>query len=143
MAIPFQCQGCGGQFAAPDQLAGKKARCQRCGAVVQVPLAQGPGPRDAGRGDSFGVQGSQGALAAQAFGMAMGAQPAGSYGAQPATSYPAQHGGSYGAQPAGGYGAQPAAGFGAQQATLPPPSYPQHNPYLHPAVSPQGGGMPW
>src|SRR5262245_9167805 len=39
MAIPFQCHQCGGQFAAPEQLAGKKAKCQRCGAVVQVPAA--------------------------------------------------------------------------------------------------------
>src|SRR6185503_11791640 len=39
MAIPFQCHQCGGQFAAPDELAGKKAKCQRCGAVVQVPAA--------------------------------------------------------------------------------------------------------
>jgi hypothetical protein len=39
MAIAFQCHQCGGQFAAPDQLAGQQARCQRCGSVVTVPAA--------------------------------------------------------------------------------------------------------
>lgn len=40
MPIPFQCHQCGSQFAAPDQLAGKQARCQKCGAVVNVPAAR-------------------------------------------------------------------------------------------------------
>src|SRR5262245_61640995 len=39
MAIAFQCHKCGGKFAAPDHLAGQQARCQRCGSVVNVPLA--------------------------------------------------------------------------------------------------------
>ena len=67
MAIPFQCHQCGGQFAAPDQLAGKKAKCQRCGAVVQVPQA-------AHSADPLNAAGS-GHLAAQAFAAAMAGQP--------------------------------------------------------------------
>jgi hypothetical protein len=70
MAIPFQCHQCGGQFAAPDQLAGKKARCQRCGAVVQVPHAA--------------AYVSEGELAAQAFAAAMAGQQPGMY--QPAAA---------------------------------------------------------
>src|SRR5687768_223699 len=38
MAIEFACQQCGGQFAAPEELAGKKAKCKRCGAIVTVPI---------------------------------------------------------------------------------------------------------
>ena len=62
MAIPFQCHQCGGQFAAPDQLAGKKAKCQRCGAVVQVPHAVPA------------AYPSEGELASRAFAAAMAGQ---------------------------------------------------------------------
>jgi|GEM_PF-6314151 len=39
MPIVFQCLHCGSVFAAPDGLAGQRARCQGCRGVVEVPLA--------------------------------------------------------------------------------------------------------
>jgi hypothetical protein len=38
MAIGFTCHQCGGQFAAPEPLSGKQAKCKRCGAIVTVPI---------------------------------------------------------------------------------------------------------
>ncbi len=37
--IQFKCDGCGKQFAVPDQYAGRRARCKGCGTMVQVPTA--------------------------------------------------------------------------------------------------------
>src|SRR5688500_3552686 len=39
MAIAVQCHQCGGEFAAPDAMAGRVARCPRCGAAIEVPHA--------------------------------------------------------------------------------------------------------
>ena len=38
MPIFFHCPNCRREFAAPDQLAGQKARCGSCGSVVGVPF---------------------------------------------------------------------------------------------------------
>ena len=42
MSINVECQGCGGRFQAPDNLAGKRAKCPKCSAVIQ--LGAGPPP---------------------------------------------------------------------------------------------------
>ncbi|WZO98607.1 hypothetical protein EP7_000187 [Isosphaeraceae bacterium EP7] len=39
MAIVFFCQGCGARFDVSDDLAGRKARCKKCGHVAAVPPA--------------------------------------------------------------------------------------------------------
>src|SRR5574340_910886 len=36
MAISVECPGCGRKFQAPEELAGKRARCPQCSAVIQV-----------------------------------------------------------------------------------------------------------
>ena len=38
MAIDFLCSGCGEAFSVPETLAGKKAKCESCGTIVQVPV---------------------------------------------------------------------------------------------------------
>jgi RsiW-degrading membrane proteinase PrsW (M82 family) len=43
MAISFVCRGCGKSIRAPDQFAGKRARCPGCKLVVTVPV---PAPAD-------------------------------------------------------------------------------------------------
>jgi hypothetical protein len=125
MAIPFQCHSCGGQFAAPDQLAGKKAKCQRCGTVVQVPHAA-PGA-------------SEGELAARAFSMAMAGQPVGGTHAAQADLF-----GSAGMPP--GMPANPLTPMGANPYGQAANPYGQQagGAYLQPAVGAGGGGgMPW
>ena len=42
MAIRFSCDGCGATFNVPDNFAGKRAKCKKCGAAVQVPAAEAP-----------------------------------------------------------------------------------------------------
>jgi hypothetical protein len=37
MSIQVRCGQCGKQYAAPDALAGKRARCLQCGAEVEIP----------------------------------------------------------------------------------------------------------
>src|SRR3970040_935088 len=37
--IAFSCRRCGTRFKVPDGLAGKKARCKKCGQNLQVPQA--------------------------------------------------------------------------------------------------------
>ncbi|HEX5106691.1 MAG TPA: hypothetical protein VFV87_22880, partial [Pirellulaceae bacterium] len=99
MAIPFQCHQCGGQFAAPDQLAGKKAKCQRCGAVVEVPAATYAGAGLTTLGPATGGQmPSADPLAnplAHAAANPYGAQVANPYGPQAAGAYPQQDGGAH------------------------------------------------
>jgi hypothetical protein len=126
MAIPFQCHQCGGQFAAPDQFAGKKAKCQRCGAVVQVPHAPA-GP-------------SEGELAAQAFSMAMAGQPVGGRPAPQTDLF-----GSAGMTPNNPV-ANPLTPMGANPYGQAANPYGQQagGAYLQPAVGAgSGGGMPW
>ncbi|OHB66210.1 MAG: hypothetical protein A2V70_12275 [Planctomycetes bacterium RBG_13_63_9] len=36
MPISIECQGCGRKFRAPEELAGKRAKCPQCSAVIQV-----------------------------------------------------------------------------------------------------------
>ena len=38
MAISFTCEGCGKQYTVKDELAGKKAQCKKCNAVMKVPV---------------------------------------------------------------------------------------------------------
>lgn len=40
--IHFRCGGCGRHFNVPDNFAGKKATCNRCGATVSVPDGTSP-----------------------------------------------------------------------------------------------------
>jgi hypothetical protein len=40
MPIQVQCPGCGRQFQAADELAGKRAKCPQCSAAISVPAAQ-------------------------------------------------------------------------------------------------------
>jgi len=37
--IHFACSGCGAQFNVPENFAGRRARCKKCGGVVTVPAA--------------------------------------------------------------------------------------------------------
>lgn len=37
MAISVVCSGCQSQYTVPDNLAGKRAKCKKCGAAIQVP----------------------------------------------------------------------------------------------------------
>lgn len=39
MSIEVACPGCGQRLTAPDQAAGKRARCAGCGASMQIPVA--------------------------------------------------------------------------------------------------------
>src|SRR5258706_111877 len=50
MSIEFRCDGCGKAYKVGDALAGKKARCKACGAVMVVPAAAAAGasPRTSG-----------------------------------------------------------------------------------------------
>jgi hypothetical protein len=47
MAIRFHCQ-CGKLFSLPDNVAGRKARCQQCGKVLTVPMAHRAASEPAG-----------------------------------------------------------------------------------------------
>ena len=42
LAFRFNCPSCGRKFAAKPDLAGKKIRCNRCGAGVRVPAGDIP-----------------------------------------------------------------------------------------------------
>ena len=37
MAISFQCESCSKKYQVADELAGKKAKCTQCGAIIRVP----------------------------------------------------------------------------------------------------------
>ena len=38
MAVTVRCHACDNRLLCPDEAAGKKAKCRRCGAVLRVPL---------------------------------------------------------------------------------------------------------
>jgi hypothetical protein len=42
MPIPAQCGQCGQRYQVPDQMAGKQAKCKKCGAIVVVPTPGSP-----------------------------------------------------------------------------------------------------
>ena len=44
--ITFNCDGCSATFKVPDDKAGKRGKCPRCGAVVSVPSPQAQRSRD-------------------------------------------------------------------------------------------------
>jgi len=44
MTIECRCPGCGGQFRAGDEAAGRRVKCPRCAAVIAVPAAVSTGP---------------------------------------------------------------------------------------------------
>jgi hypothetical protein len=44
MPIPVTCLSCGAKMKAPDNMAGKKSKCPKCGAVVAVPTGTPAGP---------------------------------------------------------------------------------------------------
>ena len=58
--IAFSCEGCGKAFEVDDDLAGRRSRCKRCGAVMRIPdsepvlapLATAPGYGGGGRARS-------------------------------------------------------------------------------------------
>jgi predicted RNA-binding Zn-ribbon protein involved in translation (DUF1610 family) len=60
MPIQFECSACGKKIKAPDENAGKKARCPYCHAVIVVPEpvyeAEDVSAPPAGRQDAYGVQ---------------------------------------------------------------------------------------
>src|SRR5215210_2266042 len=39
MSLRLKCPGCGETLEASPGLAGKKAKCQNCGAVIEIPLS--------------------------------------------------------------------------------------------------------
>src|SRR5438552_17608004 len=39
MSIPIRCEPCDADLKVPDRLAGKKAKCPRCGEVIPVPAS--------------------------------------------------------------------------------------------------------
>jgi len=43
MPIIVQCTGCGGKFRAPDEAAGKRVKCPKCSAVIDVRAPAQPG----------------------------------------------------------------------------------------------------
>lgn len=46
MAIVVQCSGCGGKFRTSDELAGKRLKCPKCAAIIQIGnIVQPPSPR--------------------------------------------------------------------------------------------------
>lgn len=55
MPIHFQCDACGKTTRAPDSLAGKKAKCPHCQAVIQVPEAELAEEVPAEPAESYGV----------------------------------------------------------------------------------------
>lgn len=52
MPITVKCCDCGKALKAPDALAGKKAKCPDCGAVVVVPNLAGPVESNDGQGEA-------------------------------------------------------------------------------------------
>jgi predicted RNA-binding Zn-ribbon protein involved in translation (DUF1610 family) len=44
VAIEVTCPSCTGRFSAPDNAAGKKAKCPKCGGVIAIPTAAPPPP---------------------------------------------------------------------------------------------------
>ena len=46
MSIMVRCAGCGGEFRAKQELAGRRAKCPKCGNVLQVPR-----PKEEAEGD--------------------------------------------------------------------------------------------
>src|SRR3954452_12382040 len=38
--IAFSCAGCGKSFEVQDDLAGRRSRCKRCGAVMRIPAPE-------------------------------------------------------------------------------------------------------
>jgi hypothetical protein len=44
MPIAAQCGSCQKKFKAPDNAAGKKAKCPQCGGVIQIPALEAPKP---------------------------------------------------------------------------------------------------
>jgi DNA-directed RNA polymerase subunit RPC12/RpoP len=47
MPISVECGGCGSKFQAPDKLAGKRAECPKCSAVIEVGARP---PQSSGKG---------------------------------------------------------------------------------------------
>ncbi len=46
MSISINCNQCGKQYNVEDKLAGKRAKCTQCGAVLVIPSAQPPAAAD-------------------------------------------------------------------------------------------------
>ena len=46
MALSVTCSGCQSQYSVPDNMAGKRAKCKKCGAVLVMPAAAPSGGID-------------------------------------------------------------------------------------------------
>src|SRR6476469_2557544 len=46
MALSVECPECGARYNVGDNMAGKKARCKKCGAVMPIPTVAGEGEDD-------------------------------------------------------------------------------------------------
>lgn len=111
MPIEFRCTGCGKLLRTPDESVGKKARCQSCGTIVDVPAASSepaaaPPPPPA-PGSSWGSSpAADGGLASGAG--AGGSSPwgggSGGGAASAANGNPFADGGGFGGGGAGGSG---------------------------------------
>ncbi len=89
MTIQFQCGACQQTLAVPDEIAGKKAKCPNCAAVLDVPTAPAAQPLA-----SPGAAAAQGAAAAGAAAPSFGPtndNPYGAPAAQPAPDYVSRH----------------------------------------------------
>jgi hypothetical protein len=42
MSIKFSCQGCGKELTAPDEMAGRKAKCKVCSTITPIPTPAAP-----------------------------------------------------------------------------------------------------
>jgi len=74
MAINVQCSECGKAYALRDEMAGKKAKCKECGAVIDIPLLE-EAPQAA---DAYEItEPEQGAPGAEASQMQQGPLPMG------------------------------------------------------------------
>lgn len=56
MSISVTCEGCRRRFQATDKLAGKKAKCPRCGEVIPVPETEPPQARTSSSAGSPGEE---------------------------------------------------------------------------------------
>ena len=66
MAIPVRCAECGAEFRAKDEHAGRRGKCPKCQAVIQVPgpsvkpqpapVTKSPPPAQAGAAAKSGAQ---------------------------------------------------------------------------------------
>ena len=96
MPIEFPCPNCSAVLRTPEEAAGKKARCPKCGTIADVPLdsvpqAPSPTPETPAGDPTAGMESPFGAPEKPAFESPFGDQPAPAkpqaMGADPANPY--------------------------------------------------------